>query len=31
MVAEYNRILVPREVAKQSLKEYCEFIKVQFD
>lgn len=27
MVAEYNRILVPREVAKQSLKEYCEFLK----
>ena len=31
MVSEYNRVLVPREVAKQSLKEYCEFIKVQFD
>lgn len=30
MVAEYNRVLVPREVAKQSLKEYCEFLKGQF-
>lgn len=29
MVAEYNRVLVPREVAKQSLKEYCEFLKGQ--
>lgn len=31
MVAEYNRVLVPREVAKQSLREYCEFIKGQFE
>ena len=30
MVAEYNRILIPREVAKQSLKEYCAFLKKQY-
>jgi len=27
MVAEYNRLLVPREVATQSLAEYCAYLK----
>jgi len=30
MVAEYKRILVPREVMKKSLEEYCEFLKDQY-
>jgi len=30
MVAEYKRILVPREVMKKSLAEYCEFLKDQY-
>lgn len=30
MVAEYRRLLVPREVATQSLAEYCEFLKKKF-
>ena len=31
MVAEYRRILVPREVMKRSLSEYCEYLKQEFD
>lgn len=27
MVAEYKRVLIPREVMKKSLAEYCEFLK----
>lgn len=27
MVAEYRRLLVPEEVLKKSLGEYCEFMK----
>lgn len=30
MVAEYKRVLVPREVIKKSLVEYCEFLKEQY-
>ena len=30
MVAEYERILIPREVMKKSLAEYCEFLKGQY-
>lgn len=30
MVAEYRRVLVPREVATKSLSEYCEFLKTQY-
>jgi len=30
MVAEYRRVLLPREVMKKSLAEYCEFLKDQF-
>lgn len=29
MVAEYHRILIPREVMTKSLQEYCEFLKTQ--
>ena len=29
MVAEYERVLIPREVMKKSLAEYCEFLKGQ--
>ena len=31
MVAEYERILIPREVMKKSLAEYCEFLKGQYE
>ena len=31
MVAEYNRLLVPREVAQKSLAEYCEYLKKQYN
>ena len=27
MIAEYKRLLVPEEVMKKSLEEYCEFMK----
>ena len=27
MVAEYHRLLVPRDVATRSLAEYCEYLK----
>ena len=30
MVAEYERVLIPREVMKKSLAEYCEFLKGQY-
>ena len=30
MVAEYRRILLPREVMKKSLAEYCEYLKGQY-
>lgn len=30
MVAEYKRILIPREVMKRSLAEYCEFLKKEY-
>ena len=30
MVAEYRRILIPREVMTKSLQEYCEFLKTQY-
>ncbi len=30
MVAEYRRVLVPREVATKSLSEFCEFLKTQY-
>jgi len=30
MVAEYRRILLPREVMKKSLAEYCEYLKEQY-
>lgn len=30
MVAEYHRLLVPRDVATRSLAEYCEFLKKQY-
>ena len=30
MVAEYKRILIPREVMKKSLAEYCEFLKKEY-
>ena len=30
MVAEYQRVLVPREVMTKSLAEYCEFLKTQY-
>lgn len=30
MVAEYKRILIPREVMKKSLAEYCEFLKDEY-
>lgn len=30
MVAEYRRVLIPREVLTKSLKEYCEFLKKQY-
>ena len=30
MVAEYKRILIPREVIKKSLAEYCEFLKKEY-
>jgi len=30
MVAEYHRILLPREVMKKSLAEYCEYLKGQY-
>ena len=31
MVAEYKRILIPREVMKKSLAEYCEFLKEEYE
>jgi len=31
MVAEYRRMLLPREVMKKSLAEYCEFLRDQYD
>ena len=30
MVAEYHRLLVPRDVATRSLAEYCEYLKKQY-
>lgn len=30
MVAEYKRVLIPREVIKKSLAEYCEFLKKEY-
>lgn len=30
MVAEYKRVLIPREVMKKSLAEYCEFLKKEY-
>ncbi len=30
MVAEYKRVLIPREVMTQSLAEYCEFLKKEY-
>jgi len=30
MVAEYNRLLVPREVATKSLAEYCAYLKQSY-
>lgn len=30
MVAEYKRVLIPREVLKKSLAEYCEFLKDEY-
>ena len=30
MVAEYKRVLIPREVMTQSLTEYCEFLKKEY-
>ena len=27
MVAEYQRLLIPKEVMRKSLEEYCEFMK----
>ena len=27
MIAEYKRLLIPEEVMKKSLEEYCEFMK----
>ena len=31
MVAEYERVLIPREVMKKSLAEYCQFIRKQYE
>ena len=31
MVAEYKRVLIPREVLTRSLAEYCEFLKKEYD
>lgn len=30
MVAEYKRVLIPREVMIRSLAEYCEFLKKEY-
>ena len=30
MVAEYHRLLVPRDVATRSLAEYCEYLKKEY-
>lgn len=30
MVAEYKRVLIPREVMKRSLAEFCEFLKKEY-
>lgn len=31
MVAEYKRVLIPREVMKKSLADYCEFLKKEYN
>lgn len=30
-VAEYKRVLIPREVMKKSLADYCEFLKKEYN